>query len=234
MSNFKKGDIIVYKHDIGVFTFAVTDSKAHSEDDNGKVWRELMAYYNPYFEENGETKSVFTITLESDEEGKSQDCGYVFDEEVLDDWRLADEDETMRALEMLAKIKHVALDPDTKELRELKPNETLRFGSKPTTRTTTPTSGSTRHEDVSVSFLITDEERPVTVMSVEMRTVIMEECKKASESKYKYFTGQSMYGFYDDDFDEYCQIGPNMNNFGDAMPYNNYGYRFGGKHAEWF
>ena len=229
MSNFKKGDIIVYKHDIGVFTFAVTGEKALSADDNGKVWRDLMAYYNPYFEENGETKSVFTITLESDDESKSQDCGYVFDEEVLDDWRVANEEETMRALEMLAKIKHVALDPDTKELRELKPNETLRFGSKPTTHT----SGSTRHDDVSVSFLITDEERPVTVMSVEMRTVIMEECKKASESKYKYFTGRGLCGIYDDDFDDYCQMGP-MNNFGDVMPYNNYGYNFGGRYADWY
>ena len=41
MSNFKKGDIIVYKHDIGVFTFAVTGEKALSAEDNGKVWRDL-------------------------------------------------------------------------------------------------------------------------------------------------------------------------------------------------
>lgn len=238
MTEFKKGDIITYKHDVGALVFAIMDDQISTLQDSDKEWHDLMAYYNPYYEENEEVKSVFTITLNSADPNKRQDCGYVFDDETLQEWRLCTEEECMEVLEMLAKVKHVALDPITKELRELKSNETLHFGTPHAAAHTRTPARREQQSLVKSTFVISDNDKAVAVMGIEMRETIMEACKEASKHTYDYPTQGGRKFFWtmaDDEDDEYSCFYPRtphgVNHY-DDMPYDDYG--FGGQFGNWY
>lgn len=203
-------------------SFAIMADEVYSPVGSDLKQELLLCYYNPtHFEMDDKGKwkpseSIFSV------ECGDESCEYGIDHTDLDCWRICTEKEIENALKFLAE-KRIKFNYANNELCKMLPHEVIRFNdgteirNNPSTQHGTPYDGQRRtynnpyyqgqyppsqrtQVNTTRTKLITrlvkddwEQKTPITVMTVEHRTLLHEQCDKL---KYSFTTSYNHGGAY--------------------------------------